>query len=190
MADPRDIQRLIGDLAREGVVVSVDLAAGTARVQLVGEGEDGEDLLTGDVPWLAPRLGKTSAWSPPSIGEQVLLLCPEADTTRGIILGSLSSDANPHAGNDTSTVLMFGDGAVLRYDPVQHALDAALADGGTAVIEARGGITLKGPLRVEGDVDLQGKLTASDDVVAGGKSLKSHKHTGVQAGGGISGPPQ
>lgn len=34
MADPTDAQRLIGDLTREGTVVSVDLDAGTARVEL------------------------------------------------------------------------------------------------------------------------------------------------------------
>jgi len=42
MADPAGLQRLIGDLAREGTVASVDLDAGTARVQFA------DDLTTSD----------------------------------------------------------------------------------------------------------------------------------------------
>ena len=83
MAQPADLQRLLGDLAREGVIVSVDRSAGTARVEFA------EGLTTGNIPWLSPRAGKTRIWSPPSVGECVLVLAPEADATRGIIVGSL-----------------------------------------------------------------------------------------------------
>mgnify|MGYP007125467811 FL=1 len=43
---------------------------------------------------------------------------------------------------------------------------------------------------INGDVAVQGKLTASEDVIADGKSLKSHKHLGVTTGSGVSGAPQ
>lgn len=182
--DPRDTQRLIGDLAREGTIASVDLANGTCTVQIADE------LITGDIPWLCSRLGNTRVWSPPSVGEQVLVLAPEADTERAIVIGSLSSDASPHPASDGSTLIEFEDGARILYNPESHTLDAVLPDGGKALLEAPGGIRLVGPLTVEGDINLQGKMTATDDVVAGGKSLKSHKHTNVQAGGAVSGPPQ
>ncbi|MDF2602969.1 MAG: phage baseplate assembly protein [Sphingomonas sp.] len=182
--DPRDTQRLIGDLAREGTIVSVDLANGTCRVQIADE------LTTGDIPWLSGRVGKTSVWSPPGVGEQVLVLAPEADTERAIVIGSLSSDVSPHPASDGSTLIAFEDGARILYNPESHTLDAVLPDGGKALIEAPGGIRLVGPLTVEGDIDLKGKMTATDDVVAAGKSLKGHRHTNVQAGSAISGPPQ
>lgn len=184
MADPTDIQRLIGDLAREGTVVSVDLAAGTCRVQLA------DDFTTGEIPWAAPRVGKTRVWSPPSEGEQVLVLAPEADTERGIVIGSLSSDAHPHPANDGSTLIEFEDGARILYDPAAHMLDAVLPPSGRARIVAKGGIRLEGDVTIIGAVDVEGKVTASDDVVGGGKSLKGHVHKGVQAGGAVSGPPQ
>lgn len=183
MADPADIQRLLGDLAREGTVVSVDYDAGTARVQF-------EDLVTGDVPWLAPRAGETRIWSPPSIGEQVLVIAPEADTARGIIIGSLSSDAHPHAGRDRATFADFKDGAAIGYDPVAHALTIRLPAGATIAIVADGGASLKGPLAVDGPITCTGTISADTDVVAGGKSLKGHVHTRVQAGTALSGPPQ
>jgi len=178
MADPADIQRLIGDLAREGTIVSVDGHAGTCRVRFA------DYLTTGDVPWLAARVGKTRIWSPPSIGEQVVVLCPEADTARGIVIGSLSSDANPHPANDGSTVIEFGDGARIGYDPAGHVFTIALPTGATMSVVAEGGISLKGPLAVDGTI------TATDDVVGAGKSLKMHTHTGVQAGAAFSGPPR
>jgi phage baseplate assembly protein V len=184
MADPADIQRLIGDLAREGTVVSVDLEAGTARVQFA------DDLTTGDIPWLCSRAGKTRTWSPPSAGEQVAVLAPEADTARGIIIGSLSSDDHPHPANDASTLTEYVDGARVGYDPVAHALTAILPGGATVRIDADGGLAIKGDVTVDGDIHSTGTVTADTDVVGAGKSLKDHVHLGVQSGGALSGKPQ
>jgi phage baseplate assembly protein V len=184
MADPADIQRLIGDLAREGTVVSVDLANGTARVRFA------DDLTTGDIPWLASRAGATRTWSPPAIGEQVAVLAPEADTARGIIIGSLSSDAHPLPANDGSTLTEFEDGARIGYDPQAHALTAILPAGATLLVDAAGGLTFKGDVTVDGDITSTGTITAATDVVGASKSLKDHVHLGVQAGGALSGKPQ
>nr|WP_314469822.1 phage baseplate assembly protein V [uncultured Sphingomonas sp.] len=175
--DPRDTQRLIGDLAREGTIASVDLANGTCTVQLADE------LTTGDIPWLCSRVGETRVWSPPSVGEQVLVLAPEADTDRAIVIGSLSSDANPHVANNGSFVIEFNDGARLAYDPEGHSLIARLPAGSSVQVEADD-IYLRGNLHVTGYVEADG------DVIGAGKSLKDHRHTNVQAGGAISGPPQ
>lgn len=184
MANTADNQRLIGDLAREGVVVSVDHAAGTARVQFADE------LTTGDIPWLASRAGSIRTWSPPAIGEQVMVLAPEADTARGVIIGSLSSDAYPHPASDESVVTEYEDGARIGYDPTSHALTAVLPAGATVRIDADGGLSLKGDVTIDGDITSTGTVTARTDVVGGGKSLKDHVHLGVQAGGALSGKPQ
>lgn len=177
MADPTDIQRLIGDLAREGTVASVDLAAGTCRVQIA------DDLTTGDIPFISPRLGRMKIWAPPSVGEQVVVLAPEADTERAIVIGSLSSAANPHAGNDASPAIAFDDGALLTYDPDGHALRVSLPSGSYAEIEAD-------DLYLRGNLHVTGYIRADGDVVGANKSLKDHRHTAVQAGAAISGPPQ
>jgi len=184
MADPADIQRLIGDLAREGTVVSVDLDAGTVRVEFA------DDLTTGDIPWLCGRAGKTRVWSPPTPGEQVTVLCPEGDTARGIVIGSLSSDAHPHPANDGSTLIEFEDGATLSYDPASHALMAYLPADATVLVVARGGLHFTGDLVVDGDIRSTGTITGDADVVGAGKSLKTHTHTGVQTGAALSGPPK
>ncbi len=184
MVGTADTQRLIGDLIREGVVVSVDHAAGTARVEFA------EELITGDIPWLASRAGSTRTWSPPAIGEQVVVISPEADTARGIIIGSLSSDEHPHPANDASTLSEYEDGARIGYDPVSHALTALLPGGATVLIVADGGLSFKGDLTVDGDIASTGRITGATDVVAAGKSLKDHVHLSVQPGSGLSGKPQ
>lgn len=184
MVAATDNQRLIGDLIREGVVVSVDHASGTARVEFADE------LTTGDIPWLESRAGSTRTWSPPAVGEQVVVLAPEADTARCMIIGSLSSDAHPHPANDASTLAEYEDGARIGYDPVSHALTALLPGGATVMIVADGGLSFKGHLTVDGDINSTGTITGATDVVGAGKSLKGHVHLGVQPGGGLSGKPQ
>jgi phage baseplate assembly protein V len=186
MSDPADSQRLLGDMLRLGTVTSVDLAAGTCRVQ-IGE------LETGDLPWLTGSAGDTHIWIPPSEGEQVLVLSPEGDTLAGLVLRGLPSNANPAPGNSCTVVIVFADGARLSYDPEAQKLDVVLPDGGTAKLICD--VEIDGKLKVAGDVQFDAKLHAdgeiySDaDVKAGAISLKTHKHGQVQPGGGQSGTP-
>lgn len=179
MVQPVDPTRLIGDLIREAVVVARDGAL--CRVAI-------GDIESGDIPWLAGRAGKATIWSPPSIGEQVLVLCGEGDLARAIVLPGLFSDAHPAPATDDSTRIVFDDGTVLEYDPVERHLNASVP-GGSITFEADDVVVL-GNLTVMGSVEVSKTLTASDDVVGGGKSLKGHKHTLVQPGQGVSGAPQ
>ena len=178
-ASPSDIQRLVGDIIRPGLVASVDLASDPPSCTV----EIG-DMTTGPLPFSTVRAGRMRIWSPPSVGEQVSLLCPEGDTNAGIVMPALFCDAFPPPSRSPDVAMIaFDDGSALSYDMAAHHLAIALA-GGTAAIDAPGGIT------INGDVTIQGALTASDDVKAGGVSLKGHKHSGVQPGGGQSGVPQ
>lgn len=189
MMDAPDPQKLIGDVLRLGTVETVDLAQATCTVR-VG------DMVTGDIPFIASRAGAFRIWCPPSIGEQVLLISPEADMLAALALGGLFSDAHPAPAAIASLHVECDDGAILAYDPAAHALKVTLPAGGTARVDAPGGltitgpVTIKGPVRVEDDLRATGTITGDTDVKGGGKSLKDHKHTAVQAGGAISGPPQ
>jgi phage baseplate assembly protein V len=187
LSDPR---RVIGNIVQFGTVESVDLPAATCRVR-VGE------IVTGDLPWLASRAGATRIWSPPTVGEQCVLLCPEGDFEAGVVLPGLFSDAaRPPSTLGTINVVRYSDGAFVQYDTVAKQLSAVLPTGGKAVLRASGGVTITGPvtiagrLTVQGDVSVTGTVTSSIDVVAAGKSLKGHKHLGVAAGAAVSGPPE
>lgn len=175
-----DIPVDVSDLIRLGTIASVDLAA--ARC-VVTYGSDEDDATTPPIRWLAARAGATRIWSPPSVGEQVLLLVPDGQIAAAVALCGLVQDAFPAAGSDLTEILMFDDGARISYDPVGHALQALLPGEGTAEIDAPGGLTIRG------DVTIEGLVSVSQDVVADGVSLKAHLHGGVQAGGSQSGAP-
>jgi phage baseplate assembly protein V len=166
----------LSDGLRLGRVIEVDLAKALIRVA-IGEIESGW------IDWAALRAGDTLVWSPPSVGEQTLVVSPDGDLEGAFALGGLFSNLHPAPGNSLRELIKFKDGTVLAYDPVSHHLEVILCDGGKATITAPAGLT------INGDVTLNGKLTASKDVIAAGISLKTHKHSGVQAGGAQSGAP-
>lgn len=190
MDSAAELQRQHSNVIRLGTVAEVDHAAARCRVQ-TGE------ITTDWLPWFVPRAGDVIEWSAPSVGEQVMLLSPGGDTHGAVALRGVYSDACPApATSDTLHLVRFPDGAQVEYDHAAHALKATLPGGGTAEITADGGVTVHGPLtvngdvQVNGDVGISGQAEAQVDVIGGGKSLKSHKHTGVLSGGGVSGPPQ
>jgi phage baseplate assembly protein V len=184
-----DIPADLASLIRIGTVLSVDLAEARCVVRF-GDPDDPAPAQTGPIRWLTPRAGLTRVWSPPSVGEQVLLVCPDGQIGAAVAIAGIVQDAFPPLGNSTAEMIEFADGAKIIYDPEVSALTAELPSGGTAEIIADGGITLRGDVTIEGNVSVSKTLTAAEDVIADGVSLKSHRHTGVQAGSGRSGPPE
>ena len=162
---PTDADNLI----RLGTIASVDLMAARCIVSL----EDG--LESPPVRWFEGRMGETHTWSPPSDVEEVMLLSPAGEIGGGVVLGSLANSHFPAPANTALDLIRFADGAVLSYDPEAHAASLTLPGGGT--------------LNITADVNVTGTLTATVDVVGGGKSLKGHKHGGVQAGSAQTGAP-
>lgn len=189
MARITDLEHFAGEIAQKGVIASVDHAAATCTI-------DVGDFVTVDLPWLSPRAGALRVWSPPTVGEQCLLICPEGDIANGVVLVGLWTDAFVAPSTDADIVhAEFQDGAILSYDHAAHALVVTLPAGGTVKVDAPGGCTINGPVTINGlvtvnnDVKITGTATADTDVVGGGKSLKGHKHSGVQSGAAQTGAP-
>ncbi|WP_298290363.1 phage baseplate assembly protein V [Novosphingobium sp.] len=193
-APEEDIPLDPSTLIRLGQISAVTLSPPRCQVRFAdpeddegeGAGEGGE---TPPIRWLALRAGKTRTWSPPSVGEECLLLCPDGQIGNGVALLGLNNNTNPAPGSTLAELIEYEDGAVISYDPEAHALSALLPAGATALVEAPGGLTIRGPVSIEGDVTVAGAVEASGDVTADGISLKSHKHGGVQAGSVQTGTP-
>lgn len=131
--DIAELERTRANLIQVGTVAAREGAR--ARVTL-GE------LTTAALDVLQLRAGKDRTWWPPSVGEQVVVLCPDGDPALGIILGSLYSGAHPAPGESGDLHRTeYGDGAVIDYDSATHSLTATLPAGGTADITAPAGIT-------------------------------------------------
>lgn len=188
MQQQEDIPPDLADLIRLGTIETVDHEARRCIVRYGDVNED-DTALTPPIRWVASRSGKTRTYSPPSEGEQVVLLCPYADLAQAVALCGLERDDNPLPADGVKEITEFEDGARIAYDPEAHALTAVLPDGGTATISASGGITIKADVIIEGNVTLTGQLDAGEDVTTNGISLKSHPHSGVQTGNGNSGGP-
>lgn len=177
MRTPEDTPTDADQLIRFGTIASVDLGAARCVVEL------DDDALTGPIRWIEMRMGKTRTWSPPSVGEQVVLLCPAGEIGAAVALRGLVSNAFVALGDSLTEIIEFLDGCALSYDPEAHALAFVLPGGATFRVVASGGTTLDGPLHCTGDISSDG------DVKAGAISLTNHKHSGVAAGAAVSGVP-
>ena len=123
----------------------------------------------------------------------------DGDTIGAVFLRGIYSDSFAALDNGEHVHLVrFPDGTQIRYDDEAHALAVTIADGGTVEVTASGGVTVSAQdgvtinadtTTINGDVQVNGKITASDDVVGGGISLMTHTHSGVQSGGAMTGPP-
>lgn len=140
---------------RFGHVTSVDAQLGTVRVEFQPEG-----VLSGWLPVLSHWVGSGwGLWSPPSPGDQVLVLPQEGDAENGVVIGSCWSDrATPPNAPVGELWIVHRSGAALKL----------LNDGSLLVT---------GDLRVNGDIyDRAGSVS----------SLRTHynQHTHSDPQGG------
>ena len=186
-----ELIRRLEQVLRYGTIAEVDHGNARCRVRSGA-------LLSTWVPWFAHRAGETLHWSPPTVGEQCLLLSPGGDTGSAVALVGLYSDAAPAPSNEPAVhTTHYPDGAVLTYDRATHALSAALPSDSSFTITATSGTINVDHLTVNADattwngpIQLNGHMDATGDVTAGGISLIDHKHPGVSRGGSLTDPPQ
>jgi phage baseplate assembly protein V len=171
--------RRLENLIRPGTVAELDPATARCRVQT-------GNLLTTWLPFFTLNAGEDSTWHPPSRDEQCLILSPSGNPESGFVLIGLYSDRYPAPDNSsTRHRRRYRDGAIVDYDTATHTLTATLPDGGQIVATAPGG------MRLIGDLEVDGLITATQDVIAGEQkiSLTTHKTAGIQKGTGVSDGP-
>lgn len=177
----QDMQRLLRNLIRTGVIVEVDLDDGRCRVQTGG-------IVTDWLQWLTTRAGRSRTWWAPSVGEQVLLLAVGGELDTAFVLPGIFSDDHPAPSASADALhIDFPDGAVIEYEPETGALtasgiktaDVTASDSITAtvplvMVKAETRITLDTP-----EVVCTNKLTAATlEVTKGGKMSGDIEHTG------------
>lgn len=178
-ADLSELHRLLQNLIRFGTIAEV--SGDVARVRL------GPELVTTWLKWATLRAGNARTWWAPSVGEQIIVLSPGGDLTRGKILPAIYSEefAAPTLDHDIHTT-EYQDGAVISYDSAAHTLTATLPPGSSATIKADKVTSdatdtyCTGNLNVGENLVVQGKTT-----VNGGTELNG----GVNAKAGTGGGP-
>ncbi|MBD7081829.1 phage baseplate assembly protein V [Klebsiella pneumoniae] len=164
--DIAELIRLLENIGRTGTVTEIDEENWRVRVQSGG-------LETTWLRWNAQRAGAFKVWVPPSIGEQVWLLCLGGNTDTAIIGGSLYSDDSPAPGATRNEMVVTApDGARFRYDAEAGALQVTGIK--SAVIEASVIVTLDAP-----EVNCTNLLRAKNlDITEGGEMSGNFNHKG------------
>lgn len=161
-----ELIRLLENVIRIGVVTEIDEDAWRVRVS------SGE-LDTTWLRWNAQRAGEFSIWVPPSIGEQVWLVCIGGNPETAIIGGSLYSNEHPAPGSSSKEMVITApDGARFRYDADAGALEVSGIK--TAKVSAEVKIILDSPV-VECTELLK---TKKFDVTEGGEMRGTFSHSG------------
>ncbi len=126
----------------------------------------------------------------------------------GFALVGPQSQAHKISGISTSTAQLRSDdgAAFIEINPASHAVNVTTPGDLTAT--AQGSVTINSPtITLNGNVTINGNLsqgmdedggtaimfgpvTVMNNVTAGGSSLDTHTHTGVQPGSGNTGGPQ
>jgi len=178
----------IDDLIRIGTVTEV--RSGECRVETKGNHTDWR-------PYLVLRAGRTRRRMRPSVGEQVILFSLGGDLRNAFVLAGVYQDDHPEPladdDNGDLDVVEYPDGAVIKYNPTTGELTASGIK--KAVITASVTVKLITPLvectealKVGTTIEAGGKITAPTANI-GGIEVTTHKHSGVQTGGGQTGGP-
>ncbi|MEI7073302.1 phage baseplate assembly protein V [Pectobacterium versatile] len=202
-----EIQRLLRNMIRVGVVTHVNTADVLCRVQT-------GDMTTGWLNWLTRRAGRSRDWWAPSIGEQVLILSIGGELDTAFVLPGIYSDDNPAPSASADAYhVSFPDGAVIEYEPATGALtvsgiktatltasESLTATVPLVTVKASTRITLDTPevvctnklitgtLEVKQGGTMRGNIEHSGgSLSSNGKVLHTHKHPGDS--GGITGAP-
>ncbi|MDY4347969.1 phage baseplate assembly protein V [Pectobacterium brasiliense] len=199
-----EIQRLLRNIIRVGVVTHVNTADALCRVQ-TGE------MTTGWLNWLTRRAGRSRDWWAPSIGEQVLILSIGGELDTAFVLPGIYSDDNPAPSASADAYhVTFPDGAVIEYEPDTSALtvsgiktatitasESLTATAPVVTVNASTRITLDTPevvctnklitgtLEVKQGGTMSGNIQHSGGAfTSNGVQVDKHNHGNVQNGGG------
>ena len=132
------------------------------------------DMLTKWIPVLYTKTQDDKAYWTPDIGEQVMCMMDDR-LEDGCVMGAVYSEADQPPTEDMDEYgVQFKDGGSFSYNRAT----------GLAKVVAPTKVILDTPV-----VECTHLLTAAEDVIGGGVSLKTHVHVGVMTGPMVSGPP-
>mgnify|MGYP000024979062 FL=1 len=176
-----DNNRRIESIIRFGLIAEVDYAQAKARVKC-GE------ILTDFLPFITLRAGTTKTWSPPTQGEQCVILAASGELTTACIITGLYTQNSPSQSADEH-VIEFADGAKITYNQANG--DLVVTGIKTANITAANQINIDClTVNIKGNVNIDGKVTSTGDMIAGGISQMKHKHKDVSKGKDKTGEPE
>lgn len=167
---------MIDNLIQIGTIVNVDPDnRALVRVELF-------ERVTDWIPYKMIVNSHVRVWTPPRVGEQVIVLSPFCEGDDGIVLGGIYNvnEKEPTGSNDHTSVVVFEDGTSITYDTTDKAL--TINASGSVSVTAPSGITVTANTAITGNVTITGNLSVSGTITDEKGSLTTHVHSGVMAG--------
>lgn len=149
-----DVEQVLRNIVRDGVVSSVDDAAGTARVAF----SDQSGVVSYDLRVMQRNTHKNQDYAMPDVGEQVLCLFLPVGVEAGFILGSFyGRDTERPANTRDIRATVYEDGTRVEYNRESHALTVDVPEGGSTVtVNCAGSVTVNCPkIDLGEDADLE-----------------------------------
>ncbi|MER8394078.1 phage baseplate assembly protein V [Mesorhizobium sp. M1340] len=177
-----DLERRVSNTVLIGKVSQVDHEKARYRVKAGNFESDW-------IPFTSARAGNTRTYDSLDEGEQVVMVSPAGDPSQAIIVGSIATQAKQAADKGNIHRTVYPDGTVVEYDDEAKAYKMDVAEGGSFALNIGGGASVHGTggalkLKAPGGVEIE-----SPTLTHNGKDISlEHKHTGVETGGGITGP--
>lgn len=174
-----ELNRIVANIVRLGRIETVDLTKTPPKVTVkIG------NLITAELDFVTLRAGEDKSWWPVTAGEQVIVLSPDGNLTKGLVIGSIFQNSIPPSTNVGNLIRTdYSDGAVTEYDKDNHRMKITLPTDGTLEIVASGGVSIIGDLTVNGNITSTNNVTDSTRSMADDRGIyNTHKHPGVTSG--------
>ena len=156
-------------------------------------------ILTEFLPFLTLRTGSSVTWSPPTVGEQCVILAMSGELTTACVLVGMYKQNAPSNSADEH-VIQFADGAVIKYNQATGELSvtgiksaqitaAQVINIDCPIVNIKGNVNIQGAIttsdngktpgniKISGKVTVKGSVESEGDVKAGNISLQNHTHT-------------
>ena len=171
-----EAMRRIDRLATVATVTQLNAAKALAKVRF------GDNAESDWLPFLAAGAGAVRVWMPPTVGTQVLVICPSGDTVSGVILQALYSNDAPAPSGDAAEVKLTMPG-------ISITMSNGIANIELTTANLKGDLIVDGHVRARTVTAYDGDMSATGDVVAQGVSLVQHTHGGIMPGGSNTAQP-
>ena len=161
----------IRDLIRVGKVTEV--IGHRVRVTF----EDRDDMVSSPIAVLQRFTGENKDIHVPSINEKVCCIFLPTGQEDGFVIGSFYDETNQPPADNNKTV--YSDGSSISVkDGVMDIVMLAAVNITSPLVKINGNLATTGSSNTDGDITTSGTVTATTDVVGGGKSLKGHTNGG------------
>lgn len=186
-----EMWRRMNNMIRRGTVHSVQVKPPRVRILFGTDPVNNTAHVSAWLPWYTRADAGVQEWSVPAVGCPATVLSEGGDLRNGVaLIGMITDDQTPAGSSGDVYVTRYGNGASVSCDTEGNAMAVSLPDGGALTVTCPGGATLKGDLKVEGNITATGEVADKTGTLQAVRdTFNQHDHQENGDGGGTTNPP-